>query len=632
MDGIDQASPGYAIKKSAPRTSSEMQSLIEARFGWHLNAESLVFFETLRANNAPAFLQLLDQLTAECASGLMINATHIDMILEKLRGQQNLPSNLDVLLLDYLKQQDPNLDNFKTVIAGLREEQLPWLVEQSKKNQLGHHTLYHAFEVKVRTACAADALGLLPMDDVTDPLFLRNQFLQILFRFAIECHDYIQGKPKSAALGEHPTAEAASAAAVKAWLREAMEVPPEISQLMAYVVDQAIVSATTLIFSKQSPLHLSQLFFLFETHAKSARDPVDPSNQSLIREIHAMVVLIGLCDVFPICIRAVVERPWDQSITRKRSLLDEFTVSSLFTPYFPACSVEVNAQTLRMALVPHFLMMAELQIAPSSDRVKSLPQYPTSEQAERIIRFIRNCQKIHRESPMEFDAYFERMFTSHALSEAVTVVFFSKIASEIAFIKSLAPLVERGEAKLQELGYLDAQGEAVYWHGQGMEKGAQADETSAPVHLELMPPRMNKNDRLINPSIPSVDAINLAALCAFKESVNAEQLSKELLLNATLQAGAMYHEHPELGPTTPMDSQGLRDQLSEVSSGLGGSSFAQSRYSSFHQQSSMRLRPIARPNAQVLTMASTEDPFSDIPFIVSDYADSDSENVNSPRG
>ena len=254
-----------------------------------------------------------------------------------------------------------------------------------------------------------------------------------------------------------------------------------------------------------------------------------------------------------------------------------------------------------MTNTPHVEMGAELKVLSHSGPVIAFYEFEQSERAKQIIAFIHQCQKIHAKSPSDFNDFFENGFKDNQLIEAVSRVFFSTIQAEIEFINSLYFILAEGEGKLKGLGYLNEHGQSLY----------------------ALSSLINRVPRFIDPTVSHTDAANLAALGRLFEAstTDKKQLIKELLWNATRQAGTTYMEFPKLGatctePSVFIDCQSPVGLTSKV--GVAGTP-----YSIFHQREVV----VQQLNAASVDSGKHGD-FDGIPMIDVEY-DSHSEDGDS---
>ena len=341
-----------------------LNTFIQSKLGWELKPETLDFFQAFKTRDEAGFVELFNIFDQYChEEGLFLKAHHIDVVVDVLIKQQRLPEEIEQQLDDYLRSNDPDGHHIRSLIERLRTERLPWLTAQARENFYSHHTMYHSSEVKIRTTRAAEHLGLFVTKDPEDPHYLRDQFLRPIFRLAVECHDFIQGKPGSAALGSYPTAEMASAAQVKQWLFSSLDLPEGIRLLLDLAVDNAIPLATTLLFNKNKdkPRHLFDIYSLVEektqARLKATSDRSISSKQALLNEIQAMNIVISTCDLFPSSIRVVVQRQREQKQTdslsnlnanfgEDRLLLGKFFAGGSFSRYFSEGPMEDDFEVI----------------------------------------------------------------------------------------------------------------------------------------------------------------------------------------------------------------------------------------------------------------------------------------------
>ena len=341
-----------------------LNTFIQSTLGWELKAETLDFFQEFKTRDEAGFFELFDLLNQYCREeGLFLKGHHIDAVVDILLKQQRLPEDIEYQLKNHLQFRDPDGQNIRCLIERLRTERLPWLTVQARDNFYSHHTMYHSSEIKIRTSRAAEHLGLFVTKNPEETHYLRDQFLRPIFRLAVECHDFIQGKPGSAALGSYPTAEMASAAQVKQWLFSSLDLPEGIRLLLDLAVDNAIPLATTLLFNKNKdkPRHLFDIYSLVEektqARLKATSDRSISSKQALLNEIQAMNIVISTCDLFPSSIRVVVQRQREQKQTdslsnlnanfgEDRLLLGKFFAGGSFSRYFSEGPMEDDFEVI----------------------------------------------------------------------------------------------------------------------------------------------------------------------------------------------------------------------------------------------------------------------------------------------
>lgn len=488
----------------------------------HINASSLAFFHELSQNNQKSYQDLMSRI-AQRAPGILLKHHHLDAVIDVFQAQRQLAANAQQRVDDFASHID-----IESVISNIQQAHFPEIVTQSIEENLLHHTLKHAAEIKVRAKCVIDKLRLL---DVVSHNFLRK-----LTKFAIEGHDLRQKNPRG-----YPTVELATAAQLEAWLFKELglnESSNENKILRDYihlVLHKIIVLGTTMIFSHESTLDLSELFHWIEAAAEEAGiETCDATNRMLMQKLDLIALLTGVCDKTPSALYEVVSQqaklPATNSLARLKafypdSVLDDFmTDDGHFRSYFSMAYREENQQAFMMGLVPHLCMRAELAAAKKNDPMATQSEKKLAEKAIVFIRFVDECQnrfaKIDSEEEMPsvaLQAYFEHEFIAQNMDRYVDELFFSMLNAEIQFSQSQVNSLLFVKKRLIQWGYLNS----------------------------------TDNDSFINPDAPAIDALNLAALGAFYQNLDSErrmQLSRELILNVVMQAGAAYLVEPSLEP------------------------------------------------------------------------------------
>lgn len=504
---------------------------------WRVKSESLSFFVQMEMDNPQIFYDLCKTLHSLCSNqSLYLKAHHLDTVISRL--QRQLSDDIPALINTYLAEHPAATgEQFKAKINILRAEKLPWIAAQAKHRQLSHHNLNHASEVKIRAKHAAEKLNLFQVNSAIDVFLLRVILL------AIECHDFIQIEP-----GDYATVELASAAEVTTWLKEILDLSPEIHGMIELIVHDIIVLGTTMVFSPVSTLDLSELFFIFERYALQANmivsSPESP-NAQFMQRIHAMTLITGICDKTPAAIYEVVRRQAEQTETNSLANLKKyypnqmlllevfFRHSNYFKVYYPQESARDNQQAFLISIVPHLCMRAEL----------SLHQEPVD--AAAFVNFIRECQNQHKsDNSADFMQYFTETFNAENIASVVNKLFFANIDNEVRFCNSQESSLMAALSTLTTCGYLDEQAK---------EPAVETLNTNAA--LAIQHPDIVKNSLFIDASIPKTDAYNLDGFRDFYDTLSEgekQQLIAELMLNIVLQAGALYvKKHQSDVPYSP---------------------------------------------------------------------------------
>ncbi len=520
--------------------------MIKTKQCWMLSLDSLAFFKELHSkcvspassgNQQGVFDRLLVKLRDYCdpaKNHLYLNAHHIDSVIGVLRLQQSLHDDILQCLEQYLLPVGGAKPDIRMLVKQLYQDKLQFIEAQANTVDLLHHTIPHAYEVRVRAMLAAKALRLF-LDDEPTTIFLRK-----IIQFSIACHDFEQKKR-----GMHATVEQATAEYVMNWFIEGLDpAPPErIKNLIRYVVQHIIVLGTTMVYSPSQTSDLSELAHVFEKSLQAAKiEIVSPSNIELVRQIKAMTLITGVCDKNPAAIYDVVfDKYCQQAINSLSSLkqfypsleLSRFFNSAYFIKYYDHAPDEINGLTFFISIVPHMCMRAEMEC----------DKQP--EEARPFIEFIKLCQTQQKEATassedaqkQSFLTFFEQECRKQNIYKRVQSLFFSKIQSEQQFCLSQSSGLKAVLENLQELEYVDLQKVS------------------------------SEKPNFIEPEIPLIDAKNLFGLAEFfsKECdfAQKERLINELLMNILLQDGAIYERHRsfyESMPATPALMRGFSEQ------------------------------------------------------------------------
>ncbi len=470
-----------------------------------VNENTLNFLVLLSTKNNDAYDLLMTKLKFLCKEKkLFLKGYHLDTVIASLNQQIELSANALDFIAPFLK--DSSGVDYKFALQLLRSIHGPELDIKAKATQKLHHAAPHALEIRERTMLMLQALGLF---SEADP---HSAFLKDIISFMIEFHDEEQIHKTSYMSVEETTADH-----LLAWLNEALHLDtrPQLKALLAFIANRVIVLGTTMIFSPIQTVDLSDLYLLIEDAAIQAEMPIlHPSNQGLNKIATASMLMTGICDKNPVSLPTVVASQLSDAETSTLPLLskyhteplliEQFFNTGIFRPYFKdagACA-PIDYQAFFMTLTPHLSMRTELS-------AKAKPEL-----ANALISFITECREKRLQlKESEFMLWYNNEFTKRLMCMVVHELFFTAIASEIAFSHSQLEGLKLTLARLKQYKLI-----------------ADADTS------------------FIDILVPERDALNLSAFDGFYGELDKEKkkvLIKEIILSVVLQAGAIYAQQPE---------------------------------------------------------------------------------------
>lgn len=476
---------------------------------WHLNNDSLLFFANLHDADEHFFNTLLDEIKYCCTTrDVSLQTDHLDTVIASFNKQRSLPPHVLTLMDECLKSRIPSAEHIKDTLSRLSQTYFTRIRKQAKDLHLLHHDVAHALEIKSRTKQTIFQALELPMAET--PL---KQFLQQLIGFLIQFHDLVQGNQPHAKNAEQATAlTLCRDISDNLFIIEA----PLMNQCIEFIADRLIVLGTTMVFSTQSTMDLSELFFLIENAARRVGwSLLDDSNAQFLQIINIAMLITGVCDKNPVTMRSVVRCQADDEamvtlpLIKKQlshpSLLEQFFSTEHFSTYFSY--PRLDQQAFLIALVPHLCMRAELS-------VKKAPK-----EAEAFMRLV-SVLKNHYFNPTKqsFKSVLDTTLRPQNLRNILNKFFFSAIDSEITFSRS----------QIAGLRFANQTLHALF---REIDPANQLDAT------------------IIDATIPEIDSMNLLALREFYVTltpVEQTQLSEEMLLAVVFQAGTLYQEKSQL--------------------------------------------------------------------------------------
>ena len=341
-----------------------VEIIIKSKKIWPLNKKTLAFFSELYKKNSAVFDDLIESIGQLCEKNtLYLQADHIDTVIASLVKQKELPEASLAILERFLDRANPAIESITHTIS---TEHRPELTVTANQQQLIHHDIPHALEMKTRIMhVLCEKLNLLNTDSK------RDRFLRNIISLMVEFHDYVQGKPPS----EFKSVELSTAAQIVEWLTTSLPIAkePDIKKIIEFMADQVIVLGTTMVYSPKQTPDLSQLFLMVEEAAVKAGDTVsDESNQKLIKLMKTAMLVTGVCDKNPSALSAVATMQYTNPSTatipgikhyfQEGLMLERFFSSKLFTspPSGDISAAQLNQQRFLITLVPHLSMSAEV--------------------------------------------------------------------------------------------------------------------------------------------------------------------------------------------------------------------------------------------------------------------------------
>lgn len=438
---------------------------------------------------------------------MSISKPYIDTVNKSLRQQHALPEDCLRLLDSYLATL-PEDFNFAAKINAVSDQHAHDLSVSADMHQFAHHDLPHALEIEWRTMNALKYLGLWQTET------RRDAFFRASIACMVRLHDHEQ-------IHQHLSPEEITAKRIITWLNSALNLPTDktaVTCLIQFMAYRIIVCGTTMIYSPTRIMDLSELLFALEQlkHDKHSL-PFSEFNRNLIQQMNLVMILTGINDKCPgASLLNVLEQLKQSRYAHEMPVLDTFFLSHEFKAYYDVDRLRdhynlegfadyddeyvffkaVNKQAFLLMIVPHIAMRPELLEPTDANRTK-------------LCSFINQCRSTLYSNPDAFKIAFEEAFVAYDVLDIMQSIFFEQINHEAGFIRSLE-------------GWLTEMAE-TYLPGTG---------TVCPNMIAL----------LVDPRIPSTDALNVEALKDYYDALTPENkiiLCQELMMTVILQAGTM---------------------------------------------------------------------------------------------
>jgi hypothetical protein len=318
-------------RRSSKQSCDQISKLVDYISG-ELNNDSLEFLQNACSRNS----QALDKLLVKCERlGLKLKACDINLVVEALQTQMDLPQNIFATIKNHL------LDKRMNSIANV----------------------LHIFSEKLENK--------LPATDVLKPIFhvLNNlsifvnaspeeQFLRSILTMMLNFHnkEYSYSKPiESRRRNPGDTAK---------WLKSLLSMSEKSSliKLIDFLGIRLHLAGNTINGEFRS-MELTELFFIFEDMANCAdMNLTHAENEEFIKDINAIILIAQVCKKAPTSLLDVVEMQLDCRDMDILNLMQEYNLAPLqigkffkgknFNPYFRRHQTEdrVNPQAFLTTL------------------------------------------------------------------------------------------------------------------------------------------------------------------------------------------------------------------------------------------------------------------------------------------
>lgn len=525
-----------------------------------LKSNSIVFLEQLHARDHTSIDRLCVFILKYQQKNIAIHI-HLDGLLDTLKRQMELSSNIEQTLDDFL---DNNSIDYKSITRELYAVKWRGLIAQAHEQGLSYHTIFHSVEVAARVILGAKHIGLFLSGDER-----RSFFLRFLLLNAAKYHDFKQRKRGIPVSSEYATAEEETAADVSKWLIRYLELSDESSlgQFIILFFKHAIVNGTTPLFGKDELINLSTLYYELEDCVSASIVTSHESNISVTHEMKAMAEVMSIMDKVPAACSLVAENQRVTSETNTQDWLKyylnrELLLVDFFTSqperYYPDSSFADNIEAKNIFEVAHTGMRFELN--------GEMPE------AQLLRHFVEAGQTIHRtaQDQEKFAHLLSQVHMGSPIKNAVTKVYFDKLDEEINFVKRLPQICHDAITKLQALHYLNEAGQSVYaMTPKSLKSSSQSNDSITSMYASSMkivnPRKLQPTEILpfIDPRVPECEVMILRKTAIYYKQLNEfqqTQVAQEILVSSICQPGVAYVKHPHLimdaiEPKTPLNCE-----------------------------------------------------------------------------